>query len=499
MSKIIYAARTNAILGPMGVLVSLFGMVIVVRTLEPALYTEYVTFLALVTWLRLFGEAGGSIGFMRYLKSAEQTQSRGTFYLSVIGRYCFVGIVMVFALQYFGPLWAKWAGLSLVTWNPTVFIAVSLIVFVNLSGIIAYYGLLGTFNHEVALLSSHVFTILRTLSIAVVALFMPTLIALSVVLVLVSMVENVWYHIKAWSIFKSERSPLPKGIVMSSNNHGLVTVFDKVTSAMGGGSFLLLILAPVYGRHELAFLAVANDVIQKALSIAGLPMSNMILPYLNNSLSNDEAFDAAAGKVTKLSMLLFLPVVGAVLIFVPSGLPLLFGDIYRDAIPLALLILIPAFFDSWVRFVLVSSLITKGKYGQIIILNTVQAILAILAIYVTYKLGLIAIVIAQGLVKLVTGFGVIGLAYRAGIFSFDLIPQGLMRSTIFAVASGICIWLLTKHLGYWSVFFQIGSYSLSLLLALKLWLQLDKTMYELLYKLLGKMSPLLRFLLPVKC
>lgn len=499
MSKVVYAARANALLGPSGAVVSLLSMIVVVRSLKPSLYAEYGTVLAFIGWLLLFSEAGGNIGFIRYLKDAEQSQSRGTLYLNIMRRRWLTGLAVIVLLQLAGPLWVRWSGLSPVIWNPIIFLAISLIVFSNLGGQLSYYGLLGTFRHAEAMTISQVFTIMRSLFIAITAVVSQSLIVLVYVLVAIYIIEGLFYHFKIWKIFKTEQMPLSDKIINASQRHGLVTVFDKLTSAIGDGPFLLLVLAPFYGRPELAILSVATDTVKKALYITGLPMSYMVLPYLNNARDDNKNFAIAVRKVIKLSILLFLPLYGALFVFAPSGVPMLFGTPYADAATLLLLISFPVFFDAWVRFVLTSALITNGRYRQVIALNTMQAVLVLVALMVTYQYGLTVIIAAQGLVKIFISIGVIWLAYREEIFSIDLIPNGLLRATSMAVLFGIGTWLLTNHYGHWSVFFHVAIYLLTLLFGLRLWFRGDNELYELLYKLSGRMSSLIKFVIPVKC
>lgn len=499
MSRIVQAARVNAILSPIGMLISILGMIVVARILKPVIYAEYASVLAIVGWALMLAEAGGNIGFMRYLKEAESLQGRGTLYLSLLLRRWIVGIAVCVIMVLGGPLWAKWAGLSPLVWNPFVFVALSVIVFASLTGLLAYYGLLGALCHADALVSSQVVSVVRTLSVTTAAFFAPSLNILAGILMVVATVEALWYHSKIWSLFRHERAPIPVELIVKSRKHGLVTVFDKITSAIGGGPFLLLILAPFYGRPELAVMAVATDLIQKALVVTGLPMSNMVLPYLNNASNDSEAFGLAAGKVIKLSILLFLPVLGALLVFIPSGLPLLFGAKYEGAVPLALLIVVPAFFDSWVRFSLVSSLNTKGKYREVVMLNIIQGAMVLISLSVTYKLGLMPIIAVQGIVRIFASIGVVWIAQREQLFSFNMLPPGILGATLIAVVSGLGFgWLFDDTFGFYVVFIEISIYLMILLLLVRSFFLIEKDIYDILYNFAGSKKHIINFIFPIK-
>jgi O-antigen/teichoic acid export membrane protein len=371
------------------VLVSIVGTVLIARALGPALYADYALLMATITWGLLLAEAGGNVGFMRYLKDAEGASARASLYLALLRYRWLAGSLVLAVFLVGGPSWAHWASLSRSTWSYGVFAAVGLVVCASLTGQLSYYGLLGTFRHARALAVQQVVAIVRMLAVLLIAWFIPNIAVLAFALVGIAIVEAAWQHAPLAPDNIPDSGVLPQGLVHRSLRHGLVSLFDKMTSAIGSGPFLLIVLPAFYGRLDLALLAIASDLVLKALVLTSLPVGNMIMPYLNQALGDDKTFAQSSGRVLKVSFLLFLFSLGATSVAIPSGLPLVFGEAYAGATSLALLIVAPVFFDAWARFSLSSTLVTKGHYKDMVVIGGTQALLALGVLWLTYDKGLI--------------------------------------------------------------------------------------------------------------
>lgn len=485
MSKLTDVARANVALGFSAFLISFLSTVLVVRVLGPVLYADYASLLAMISLGLLLAEAGGNTGFMRYLPEAGRLGSRGILYVTLLHRRWGVALIVVVLLIICGPLWVQWSGLSPDSWNRTVFLMVGLVVAAGLSGQLANYGLLGTFHHRSALAITQIINFAKASFVVMAALWVPTVTVLALVLAVLAVVEAAWFHGRLWPLIRHECNALPADMSRNSQRHGFVTAFDKITSAVGNGPFLLLALAAFHSRFDLALLAVAADMVQKTLFLAGLPAGNMILPYLNQASGHNGAFVDATRKVVKISAFLFLFGVGAVYVFIPSGLPLLFGESFAASSSIALVIALPLFLESWARFALLSALTTLRRYRQVIGINAVQAMLALAALALTYDRELVIVVIGQGLVKIVATGLLMWTARRYALFSMALIPSTLVATAVGAAAAGVALqyWLAGEVLGRWTFVFGLAAYAVLFFLGMRLFAGFDSEIMNLLRKI----------------
>ncbi len=501
MSSFIGAARANLIIAPIGLVLSMVASIVVARQLGPEGYADYATILALVSWLLLLVEAGGNTGFARFLNEAGQADARATLYRAVLRLRWLLGACVIVALVALGPLWAAWAGLAPDRWSVTLFALIGLMAALGLHSQLAYYGLLASFMHRQALVISQGITVLRAGGICLVVVFVAeSPAAIAALLVAVACVETAVFHRVTSRLFAAERAPLRPGMVTDSLRHGLVAVIDKITTAMGGGAFLLIVLAGHYGRAELAMLGIATDLLQKALSVAGMPVSNLVMPLLNARRDQPEQFRTAVARLIGIASLLLFAVLGGVAVFLPSGIPLLFGEAYRDAVALALWFLVPLFFESWVRMTVGSALLTLDRYRLLLGVNAVSIVLVVVAFALTYDRGLTAIIVGQGLVRLIMGVAVLVVSQRAGLFRLAWLPGRALLLVCLAIALARLAETALPASIHPAAGLAIGLVTYSgVLLGLMRWaLELDREFVDAIRRLAGRHSALVDRFVRVK-
>lgn len=429
MSAILGAARANVLLAPLSACLALCAAVVVARVLEPEIYADYATLMAMLAWLLLLSEAGCNIGLSRYLGEAAALHARLTLYWT-LQRRRWLYVLGVSAVGCFlGPLWAGFAGLDPERWQLPSFVLVGLLAGVVLHGQLASSALSTVFQHKQLLLLAQLMTVLRAACLASLAAILKEPVALLVALLLIATLESRLLHRAATKYFLGENSPLPLGFATAAQSHGLVSLFDKLTTSIAGGPFLLLVLAGVYGRAELALLAIATDLLQKVLSIAGLPITGLVLPLMHESREDAVRFKYQLERLGGLVVSWFSVVAGAVVVFVPLGFPLLLGDKYAAAVSVALIWLFPLFAESAIRMVWGAALLTVNDYRWLTVYNTVFFVVALAVLFFAKNMDLLALLACLGGVKLVMGLIIVGRAGMQGLAPAASRPLGILLAS----------------------------------------------------------------------
>ena len=351
MPTVLRAARANLLLAPVGTVLAVITSILIARWLGPETYADYATLMALVAWLLILAEGGCNAGLGRFLDEAGVLNARGSLYRALQYRRWAIALVLAISLIWIGPIWAQSAGLSEERWQPVSFIMVGLLAAVMLHGQLASNAMLTAFRHGRVLLTNQSMTIARALVLATLAGVLREPVALVAALLVLAAVEAWILHHAAVAQIGCKRDPLPPGMANTAQKHGLVALFDKLTTALSAGPFLLLVLAGVHGRGDLAMLAIATDLLQKALSIIGLPLSNIVMPMLNESRSDPERFRRQIARLGGLMTVLFALATGGIMTTLPLGLPLLLGASFKPAVLIAMIWLLPVFFESGVRMI----------------------------------------------------------------------------------------------------------------------------------------------------
>ncbi len=433
MSGIHSAARANLLLAPIGTVLAVIASVAIARWLGPEGYADFATLMALVTWLLILGESGCNVGLGRYLHEAQALNARGRLYWALQFRRWTISLALTIPLILLGPVWAESAGLQVDRWQSVAFSLVGLLSAVMLHGQLASSAMINVFRHGRVLLLSQSMTIVRAVALGVLAGLVREPVVLVSALLVVAIVETVLLHRAASMEFRLEQAPLPEGMVNAAQTHGLVALFDKLTTSLTGGPFLLLVLAGAYGRHELAMLAIATDLLQKALSVVGLPISNLVLPVLNESRNDSARFRRQVARLGGLTTLLFAVAAGGIAVVLPLGLPLFLGDSYGDAVPIAAVWLLPLFLESGVRMIWGAALLTLDQYRWLMVSNVAFGAVSLVVILLARGVDLKLLLVFIGFARISMSMILIGRAIRQ-----DLVPPESRPLGIVVAAGAAC-------------------------------------------------------------
>jgi hypothetical protein len=245
-------------------------------------------------------------------------------------------------------------------------------------------------------------------------------------LLIVAIIESLLLHNLVTKNFNDEKEPLPPGFATTAQSHGLVSLFDKMSTALAGGPFLLLILAGLYSRTDLALLAIATDLLQKVLSFTCLPISGFVLPLLHESRGDEARFRRQLECLGGLAVFWFSIITAAVATVLPIGFPLVLGSQYAAAVPVALVWLLPLFVESAIRMVWGSGLLVTHQYGWLMIYNSIFSLAALSVVFLVKDQGLLVLLACLGGVKLIMSFMVIVQVHRKGLVPATSHPIGIV-------------------------------------------------------------------------
>jgi O-antigen/teichoic acid export membrane protein len=498
MATALLAARTNLFLAPWGTGISVIASILVARWLGPEGYADFATLMALVTWLLILGESGCNVGLGRYLHEAQALNARGSLYRALQFRRWAAALMLAVLVIWLGPRWAETAELQVDQWQPVAFGLVGLLSAVMLHGQLASSAMINAFRHGQVLLLSQSMTIVRALALGGIAGLVREPVVLVSALLIVAILETFLLHRAASMEFCLEQEPLPEGMVNAAQTHGLVALFDKLTTSLSGGPFLLLMLAGAHGRHELAMLAIATDFLQKALSVVGLPISNLVFPLLNESRGDLVRFRRQVARLGGLTTVLFAGAAGGIAAVLPLGLPFLLGQSYGDAVPIAAVWLLPLFLESGVRMIWGTALLTLDQYRWLTTSNVALGVVSLLIILIVRGTDLRILLALLGLARISLCIILIGRAFRQ-----DLVPPESRPLGIVAAAGVACAlsWgtqtLLAQALPLFRLVAGMVTYMLVMLTLLR-WLPLiPGPSHEALCQIAGKhIGILLRFIPP---
>lgn len=496
MPAILGASRANALLAPLGACVALGAAVTVARVLQPEAYADYATLMALLTWFQLLSEAGCNIGLARYWRDAADFRARFTLYWTLQRRRWLYVICIATAVCLVGPIWAKSAGLDPERWRWVTFLLVGILGGLMLHGQLASSALATGFQHKRLLWLAQLMTILRATSLALLATIVKEPIALVGVLLLIALFESVLLHRAATKNINDEKEPLPPRFVTTAQSHGLVALFDKLSTSLAGGPFLLLMLAGVYTRTDLAWLAIATDLLQRALSVAGMPITGLVLPLLHESRGDEARFRLQLERLGGLVVSWFSIVAAAIAVVLPIGFPLFLGSQYAAAAPVALVWLLPLFVESTIRMVWGSALLTTQQYRWLIIYNSVFSLAALSVVFLAKDQDLLVLLACLGGVKLMLSFMVFVQAHKNGLAPAASRPLGIFLAS--AACCMLSLFLQFHFVGLSdAIRFAIGCvvYASTMLVFLKFVPLVPAPAYEALCSLAGRHAAVVKRLL----
>ena len=397
--KIVSALHANWWLNLAGLLLSFAASVLLVRTVPPELFAQYAAVLAMIGVATLVFEAGANSGLTRYLDEARRQHASGTFYLRMQRRRLLATLVCGVVIIACGPIYARSTQLGTAAAQPWLFVLIAAIVAGTLTKLLAHYGLLALFETKTALLLQQGSLVVRSGAIALIAFAGGGLPALVAVLFAVTLLEAFLAHRCFWRLVADARAPISSAFVNRAQRFGLLTIFDKGCAMLGSGSMILLVVAPNHPAAAIAYLALAVELVGKAVSLTVMPMGNLVAPYLSQTTDDPEAQSLAIARVLKLSALLYAFTIGAALLLSPWFIAVLYSGKYNAAIGLMLLLLLPAAFENWVRGCCSPALLRNGRGRDLAKLNAVQAIATVATFAVVYEERLEIVIAAVGLVR----------------------------------------------------------------------------------------------------
>jgi O-antigen/teichoic acid export membrane protein len=497
MSLLVSAARANLVLGPIGLVLAVATSVLIARWLGPHTFADYATLLAVLWWLTLLGEAGCNVGLQRYLAEAGIAHARLRFYWVLqLRRWCVVSALTV-AVMVLGPVWAARAQLPAALWGPVTFGLIGVLAGIILHAQLAASGLLATFKHARAMTVANSMSVLRAAALGAVCIYFSEPTALVVALLAVALTEAALLHWSIVQVFGQERSPLPPGMANAAQRHGLVAIVDKCSTALTGSQLLLLLLAGYQERVELAVFAVAADTMQRALGIIYLPISNLVFPMLNDSRRDPVRFIRQVERLGGVVILVTAFALAVLAAAIPAGLPLLFGDAYTGAGPIALLWAFPLFVEAAARMIWGASLLTLDYHSWLMKFNVVFGLLSAVVVFAIVHADITTIVVAVGLLRLVMVGVLLAKGAKLGLLPAPVFP---LRITSAAAAALALSWgvqiALSDALPIWRLLLGLGVFATFTGALLHLIPLIPERSYEVFLQLAGRYGSLLSRMIP---
>ena len=494
--KILSAVRANWSLNAIGLVVSYGASILLVRAMRPELFAQYAATLGLVSLATLVFEAGANSGLTRYLADAAQQHARGTFYRQMQRRRWFAAIAGVVAFGILGPVYARSSRFEALAAQPWLFVVAGAVVAATLMRLLAHYGLIALFETKLALLMQQGFQILRSIALATIAIAGGTLAALLGALLAIALIEAAVVHVRLWRIIAAERAPLPAGFLNRAQAFGLLTILDKFCAMLGGGTVLMLVLAPAHAAATIALLALAVDLVGKLTALSAMPMGNLVSPYLSQTSDDATAQGVAIARIVKFSSLVYAASVAAGVLVLPWFVSAVYGKEYTGTAGLALLLLGPTAFENWVRGCCSPALLRNRRGRELMTLNAAQAIVSLLALAFAWRLPVAtAVIVVGGARALVAAWNL--------VLIHPLVPAGTWRVPL----QGAAVSLLSLAAAWaWGLALPLPAaaktaaqavvFALCFYAGLRWLIFRDAEMLRLAHRLTGTRLPLITRLLP---
>ena len=399
MSGLLGAARANVLLGPIGLGVAIAAVVVLARWLGPELYGEYAAILAVLSWVLLFSECGCNAGMQRYYLTAQGAGARYSLYrILQLRRWLVVGVVTMLAMA-IGPSWARWAGLPAERWNPVLIALICVVGGLMLHAQLATSALLAGFGHGRTIIVSTGMTIVRACLLGIVCVFSRDPVALVVVLAVVSGLEAAILHALAVREFGLEVAPLPSHMANSAQQHGLVGLVDKLGTQASGPAFIILVFSGPHSPAEIAMFALATDLLQRALGVINMPLSNLFVPMMNAARDDEVLLLRQIDRFGGIAIIVNTLAVGGVMAALPAGIPILFGEIYRPAVLIAFIWIGPLFLEAVARMVWGAALLQSREYKWLLFYNLFCGVVVVITIIAVSNADVLVALAIIGVLK----------------------------------------------------------------------------------------------------
>ena len=372
-----------------------------------------------------------------------RSTGRADFYRRMQGRRAIAALLCAGVLLTVGPHYARATHFATLAAAPWLFASIAAIVAATLLRLLAHYGLLALFEVRTALLFQQGFQIVRAFVLAAVALAGGTLAQIVIALLVVVTIEAVLVHSALWRQIRAERAPLPQGFMGRAQKFGLFTILDKGCAMLGGGSVVLLVLAPHHPATTVALLGLAVDLVAKIVSVTVMPFGNLVAPYLSQTSEEPEAQALAASRVTKFSSLLFCFSIGAGALVLPWFVPTVYGGEYAGAAWFALLMLLPAAFENWVRGCCSPVLLRNGRYRDVMRVNILQAVVTLAVLAVAHRLPVSVALVAISAARVsVSALNLAAMGRIVPRETYRVPLTGLAIAALACLAALACGWVI---------------------------------------------------------
>ncbi len=382
------AARHNWFWSAIGLVVAMAGTVVATRVLGPGRFSEYATALSIVALINLLADAGANSGVVRFMGVAREKGARGTFYVEMQRRRIWVCLAVAAGVVLGVPPYLRNTPFFSLAGDLWFVVAIAVIAISQLLRNLGHYALLSMFEHRVALARQTLFAVGKSLVIAGVAILGGQTRWLVVALAVVSIGEAWVAHASVWSRIRNERAGLEPGFCRAAQSFGLFNLFDKTCANLGSGTFLLLIMGQQRNKIELAHLALGADLVGKIVSLAVMPIGNLVSPYLANVSDAGAPQSRAIGRIARVYSLLLGTTAVAALLLLPWVLPLIYGEAYRLALGVTMTLLLGTLTENWLRGFVSPALLRNGRNRPLVVANVVQALAMVATTFATRNLDI---------------------------------------------------------------------------------------------------------------
>lgn len=497
MSEQLKAARSNLGLAPITFALGIAASIVIARSLGPASFADYATLMAVVLWMQIAFEVGCNAGIGRFLNDPRVKDARKTLYTNLQLRRWTVVLAMTGLIVYAGPHWARESNLEAKQWGPISFVLIAVLAGITLHSQLATSALLALFKHSQVLKLQQIVTLFRSATLIAVVWLFDNPVYLIFSLCVVATAEAIALHVMVASKIGTETKLLEPHVINLAQKHGLVSLFDKLSTALSSSSVLLIVLAGLHSRAELAVLAVATDLLQRLLGVTGLPLSNMISPLLAKSASDAMLFRKRVATLGSIGIVWFTISISLIAIMLPQGIALFYGEDYKSALPLALVWLLPVFVEAMVRMIWGIAILNMGAYRWIMANNAVFGVLTIILIVALCKHPIMLILLCLGALRLIMSISILHKAHLLGLFDSKSIPLTFLSANFI---SFLPAFLMQMWLGKFSPITALMSgfvyYGISMLIFFRSTAALPQSVLDTVFQLGGRYSRYVAYFVP---
>jgi len=441
MSKFLNSTKVNIKLAPVNMAVSIVSGVMVARILGPSVYTEYATLMAFVSVTLICSELGCNQGVMKQLPSAAKLNARLSLYNSLQRRRWLLTMTLATIFAMLGLWGSKIIILDNQLWKLPTIISIAVYAATILHTQLATSTLNAVFANWYSLKVTRFFTLARSFIMIIVALIDSSGLVLVQAALAVSVIEALVLDRRIKNVFAGEDFQLPSAFITKAQVGGLVSLFDKLTSSIVGGPVILLVLSGIYKKEELASFAFATDLLQKLLSVAGLPFQGIVLPMIYDKLICMVELRFLVERLWCLIVPWFAIISFGITAVLPSALPILLGENYSQSATVALIWTIPLFFESAIRMVWGSTLIALNDTKWMVYFNIVYGSILLIILFSVRGINFNMLLSILSGLQMVLSLFVLQRAYCKGLAG----GRSRLPVIILVCSSSLALSLIVQH------------------------------------------------------